>query len=101
LEVFSDPTKEFGEAGKQLPEDLQEVVFELATNPQYYASVETLDLAQEWKNTLKDLKAVQNKQVGQQIEKELEELDRIARKTAAQEARQAELLQQLVLLKRK
>jgi hypothetical protein len=28
-------------------------------------------------------------------------LDRIARKTAAQEARQAELLQQLVLLKRK
>ncbi len=101
VEVFKNSGAEFGAAGKQLPEDLQETVFELATNPQYYASLETLNLEQEWKNTLKDWKAEQSKQAGQRIEKELEELDKIAQKTPEQEARLAELLQQLVLLKRK
>lgn len=101
LQVFSTSEKELGEAGKHLPDSLQAQVFELATNPQFYASLDTLDLAKEWKNTLKDWHAEQAKQEGQRIEQELEELDRIANKTPQQEARQAELLQQLVLLKRK
>lgn len=101
LNVFENSQKDLGEAARQLPDDLQQTVFELATNPQYYASLETIDLTTEWKNTMKDLKAVQVKARGQQIEKELEELDRVAVKTAEQEARQSELLQQLVLLKRK
>ncbi len=101
LEVFKNTNKELGEVAKKLPDDLQEKVFELATNPKYYASLDTIDLATEWKNTLSDFRGVQATAEGKRIERELEELDRIAVKTPEQDKRQSELLQKLVLLKRK
>lgn len=101
LEAFKNSTKDLGEVAKKLPDDLQEKLFEIATNPKYYASLDTIDIAAEWKNTLSDFKGIQATAQGKEIEKELEELDRIAVKTPEQDKRQSALLQQLVLLKRR
>ena len=101
LKYFTDSEAEMNVVAKTLPEDLKEVVLELMTNPQYYASLDTIDFKNEWQNAFKDLQGEQSKTKGKRIENELEELDRVANKTPEQEARQAELLQKLVFLKRK
>lgn len=101
LSHFTTSEVSMDQVAKKLPEDQKEQVLELMTNPQYYASLETLDLATEWKQSYKDLEQQLRKVQGKQIEAELEELDKVAEKTPEQDARQRELLEKLVMLKRK
>lgn len=101
FEVLKNPKAELGVVSKSLPDDLQEKLFEYATNPKYYALLEKIDFDVEWKNKIKELQKEHFKDAGQKIEAELEELDRQGTKTPEQEARQEELLQQLVALRKK
>ncbi|MBP7768667.1 DNA primase [Candidatus Woesebacteria bacterium] len=91
-------TGDLGAVVKQLPSDMQQTVFEYATNQKYFAALEKINIAKEWAVALKEFAEEKRKISGQKIEAELEELDRVAEKTPEQEARQNELLQQLVLL---
>ncbi len=86
---------------KQLPEDQQQLVSEVYLQPDYIEIVDELDLEKEWDNTLKDLKALSVAEAVAQITHELDQLDAKAEKTPQEEARQSELLKQIVLLKRK
>lgn len=93
--------KELGDAVKTLPNDLQQRVFELATNEKYYSLVNTLNFAEEWAKKLKELHTLTAKAEGTAIEAELELLDRVEEKTPEQESLQEELLKRLVELRKK
>lgn len=86
---------------KKLPDDLQQALFDHSTNPKYYAGLERMDLAKEWENAVRDVQLEHQREQGQRIESELESLDRILRKTPEEEARQAALLQELVILRKR
>lgn len=86
---------------KSLPSDLQQLVSDMYLHPEYTSMLETLKIEQEWKKTLVELTDVTVTQEIDQITQELEKLDRKREKTAAEEASQAELLQRIVILKRK
>ncbi len=86
---------------KQLPTDLQQLVFELSSQPEYIDMIETLDYESEWKKTLADLFQEQVRADITHINRELEKIDREPTKTPELEARESELLQEIVSLRQK
>ncbi len=88
-------------ATQQLPADLQELVFELSADPEF---VQTLDTHQdkaddEWQKTLTDVFQEQVRGEISHINQELAQLDQQTALTPENEARQAELLGQIVTLR--
>ncbi len=84
-----------------LPGDLQQIVSDVYLHPQYVEIVDEIDFAEEWRNTFGELKKMSAGDEIKEIAKELDKLDELREKTPEQEDRQAELLQRIVLLKRK
>ena len=92
------PTYSLEAFGKFLPEDLQQLVFDLYLQPQYARNVEEMDLDKEWPKIFADLKRFSIQQQISQITQELDELDAKSTKTDQEEKRQAELLEKIVVL---
>lgn len=84
-----------------LPTDLQQVVSDIYLHEEYIHALEKIDFQKEWKQTIIDLKRLAHTNTIKRITRELDALDAKRNKTAQDEARQQELLQQIVLLKRK
>ncbi|HEX7017432.1 MAG TPA: DNA primase, partial [Patescibacteria group bacterium] len=86
---------------KSLPDDLQSLLFDIYSEPEYVALAETIDFEAEWNHTWKELQSFQAKQRITAITEELDRLDGKPELTPAEEQRQQELLKEIVLLKRK
>jgi len=85
---------------KELPDDLQEIVFELHSSQFLLKGAEQVDLDKEWWKTFKQFKQIMTAEQIQTIEVELEKLDQIKNKSEAQLAKQDAVLKKLVPLKR-
>lgn len=92
------PTYSLESFGKFLPEDLQQLVFDLYLQPQYARNIEEMDLDKEWPKIFTDLKRLAIQEQVSRITKELDELDIKPTKTEAEEKKQAELLEKIVVL---
>lgn len=84
-----------------LPEDIQQQVFELHTHPIYFPRLESIKISDEWPQTVAELRQLDIAHELQKISAELAELDRVEQKNQTQENRQAELLGKISQLKRK
>lgn len=85
---------------KELPDDLQEIVFELHSSQFLLKGAEQIDLDREWQKTFKQLQQLDTSEQIRMIEVALEKLDNIENKSEAQIVEQEELLRKLVQLKR-
>ncbi len=83
---------------QRLPSDLQQSAFEIYSDEKYTHMLEKLDITAEWKNTVADLTKELLAERKKAITTELAALDELLQKTPAEEARQNELLRQLVIL---
>jgi DNA primase len=83
---------------QRLPSDLQQTAFEIYSDEKYTQMLEKLDIKAEWDNTLTDLAKELLAERKKAITEELSALDDLLQKTPAEEARQDELLRQLVIL---
>jgi len=92
------PTYSLESFSKFLPEDLQQLVFDLYLQPKYARNVEEIDLDKEWQKTFIDLKRLSIQGQISQITKELDVLDAKPTKTEAEEKKQIELLEKIVIL---
>lgn len=92
------PTYSLEDFSKFLPEDLQQLVFDLYLQPQYARNVEEINIEKEWSKIFTDLKRLSIQSQVAQITKELDELDV---KTDKEEQRQVELLEKIVVLRSK
>ncbi len=95
------PTYSLESFSKFLPEDLQQLVFDLYLQPQYARNVEEIDLDKEWQKTFSTLRRLATKEQISKITTQLDKLDAKAQKTAQEEQQQLELLEQIVLLRSK
>ena len=84
--------------GKFLPEDLQQLVFDLYLQPQYASSIKEINLDKEWPKLFLDFKRLSIQKQISQITKELDGLDLKQIKTTKEEEKQAELLEKIVVL---
>jgi DNA primase len=85
----------------KLAEDRQQLLSDLYLQQEYLENSDQLDLKKELLKTEKELQQLQKTAQIQQITAELDELDGKSHKTAEDEARQEELLKQIVVLRRK
>lgn len=92
---------ELSKFSQQLPEDQQSLLSEIYLTPEYMSILEDLKIDQEWDQSLKNLKNLSVTSRINQITKELDQLDSKSSKTQDDEQKQAELLREIVLLKRK
>lgn len=83
---------------QKLPEDLQQKVFNWYAQQQFVENTDQLNLPEEWRRILKDLKTESFKARRQYIANRLSALDRKARKSDAELAEQDTLLKELALL---
>lgn len=85
---------------KQLPEDMQQKLFELYTNEQYMSLLENIDLEAEWNEKIIELKSqsIQNK--SKEIEEELRLLDEKNESTPEDDEKRTRLLTELVTLRK-
>lgn len=86
---------------KFLPEDFQQLVFDLYLQPQYANLVEDLDIDKEWQQTYTDLKRMSLQEKIAQITQELDQLDAKVEKTKEEEEQQSKLLAEIVKLRAK
>jgi len=93
------PTYSLEAFGKFLPEDFQQLVFDLYLQPQYARNIEELDLDKEWQKTFKDMRRLSIQEQVTQITKELDQLDSKQTKTEDEEKKQSELLEKIVKLR--
>lgn len=84
---------------KLLAEDLQKVLFDLAVNSEYLSLLPDLDVEAEWNKKIEELITLDIAEETQKIHQELDALDQKGTKTPEDEARSAELLQRVVLLR--
>lgn len=84
---------------KQLPEDLQLILFDLTVNSEYLPMLPTLDIEKEWKIAVEELISLDIAEETQRIQEELDALDQKGTITPEDEARSAELLKKVVLLR--
>lgn len=84
-----------------LPSDLQDLLMELHLRQEHLASLEQLDLAKEWQQTLSQLKTLAIQEKIEKITQKLDRLDQKGTKTEAEEQLQADLLEEIVSLKTK
>lgn len=85
----------------QLDQDLQLVLANASLNPEFEQLSAQTDLDKEWQQTLKELNVEQTRAHIAELEQELAELERFAELDATQEARQTQLLRQLVELQQR
>jgi len=83
---------------QKLPEDLQQKVFNWYAQQQFVENTDQLNLPEEWRRILKDLKTESFKARRQYIADRLSALDRKAHKSDAELAEQDALLKELALL---
>jgi len=93
------PTYSLEAFGKFLPEDFQQLVFDLYLQPKYARNIEELDLDKEWQKTFKDMRRLSIQEQVTQITKELDQLDSKQTKTEDEEKKQSELLEKIVKLR--
>lgn len=86
---------------QSLPEDLHDLLFGIYLDPVFAQNIETLDIDQEWTNTVKELKLTSLHAEISRVEAELNHLDHQETKTPIEEQRQNELLQRLVGLQQR
>jgi DNA primase len=84
---------------KSLPEDLQDTVFQLYSQPMLLSDTEPLDTDKEWAKTVTELKHESSKQRRAEITAELEKIDAEREKTPQVMKKQEELLRELVGLR--
>ncbi len=92
------PTYSLESFGKFLPEDLQQLVFDLYLQPKYARNIEEVDLDKEWQKVFTDLKRLSIQGQVSQITQELDKLDAKQTKTDEEEKKQVELLEKIVVL---
>lgn len=83
---------------KQLPSDLDELLFSIYTHDAYFPLVDDLDIDAEWKTTLSKVKAFSTQAMIHDISKRLAQLDVKAELTPEEEREQQTLLKQVVAL---
>lgn len=81
-----------------LPEDLQELLFELHTNEKYLSNTTDLNMGAEWSGTLKKLQKLSVTQRKSEIITEISKLDELDEMTSDQAKQHADLLKELVRL---
>lgn len=81
-----------------LPEDLQELLFELHTNEKYIEATQNIDVSEEWSGSLRKLQKETLSQRKSEIIKKLAELDELEEHTSEQSAQHTQLLKQLAEL---
>jgi len=103
LEKLSKIKEKFDLAkfSQSLPEDLQSLLSEIYLTPEYVSALEEMKIEKEWQNSIKNLQELNITTKASEITKQLDMLDSKKEKTAEDEALQAELLRQIVLLKKK
>lgn len=103
LEKLSQINTEFNLAdfSKKLPSDQQELLSDIYLSPDFISLADDLNLDQEWSEAFKNFSQMSITEKIKQIAKELDKIDSKSKKTEEDEKRQAELLQEIVLLKRK
>ncbi len=84
---------------KSLPEDLQQVLFDLSVNSEYLPTLPNLDIEKEWDKMVEKLIAQDIGEETQRIQEELDALDQKGTKTPEDEARSVELLHRVVQLR--
>jgi len=86
---------------KQLPSDLQQLLFELSADPEFVQTLDTLEGREddEWQRTLTDVFQEQVRAEMKEINLELTKLDQQLELSPADEGRQAELLEKIVSLR--
>lgn len=98
--VLKSNSNALQEISAQLPEDLQQIVFQLYSQDMLLAGLDTLDMKKEWQQTMSQLEQEVSHVRNMQITKELEDIDREREKTPELLAKQEKLLRELVQLKR-
>lgn len=93
--------KVLAKATKKLPEDLQQILFDISYDPKLLRSLDSLNFKKELKNTIQELKKLSIKNEIEKITKKLEDLDKSVDKSEKVEKQQQELLRQIVELRRK
>jgi DNA primase len=86
---------------KQLPEDTQQLVFELHLHPRYLDQLEEIDLAKEWQTVVEQLINLDINREIEQITTQLNKLDRKQAQTDQDEAQQQHLLERIVKLRQR
>ncbi len=87
--------------GKSLPDDLQELLFDLLTHEKYFSGSESsLDAEKEWQQTLREIMVESTREKITAITDELSALDKKLNKTAEEKNRQNHLLKKIVELNR-
>ena len=84
----------------QLPEDLQQTIFQLYSQDVLLSDLDKLDIKKEWQHTFKQLQTEASHLRITQITSELEALDSEVDKTPEILEKQEKLLRELVQLKR-
>jgi len=89
------------QAAGQLPEDLKQLYFELASDPQFTITSEPIEWNHEWQKAVVELRQESTKAQIQSINKKIAAFDDLAELTPEKEAEQTQLLQEIVLLKQR
>lgn len=83
---------------RSLPQDQQQLLFELYSQPKYLGSLDEQKIDSEWKKTLHDWRVEAGKEEAERVSLRLRELDAKLHKTPEEEAEQDRLLRQIVQL---
>ncbi len=84
---------------KELPDDLQQAVFEWSSHPEYQQMLPSITIETEWQRTFPELQEMVVRDRIEKINLELQRLESSAL-TAIEEAKQIELLQEIVALQK-
>lgn len=86
---------------KELPEDLKELYFEIASDPRLVTTDPKIEWADEWQKAVTELQQESTKQQVNLINQKISEFDNLGHLTPEQEAEQTALLQEVVMLRKK
>lgn len=82
-----------------LPQDQQQLLFELHSHPKHIGMLENIQLDAEWKHTIQDWKTEAIRERVEKLTARLTELDAKLEKTAEEDKEQDELLRQIVRMR--
>jgi len=101
VEIKKLEFKKITQVAKQLPEDLQQVLFDIIYDPQLLRSLDEIDIVKELKNVIGQLRKMAITDEIKIITKKLEQLEKSVGKSEDIEFDQQKLLRRIVELKRK
>jgi DNA primase len=93
--MFRQKKVDIGQASRQLPDDMQQIIFEALADEKLLKLVDKIDFEKEWQKVIANLKAELLRQKRLQITRELEKIDRKRTKTSTDLAKESQLLNQL------